>query len=565
MSLPWHIPLEAIKKLKTKTCPEPTLLKHYCSLDIHGNPREELQTALMCDVGPNNIEPGNIQRLIAAGMTIAKLNVHDLEPEVRNQLIQSVRQAVYNYSTELDYVYPLALIVDICGPDIKTGSLNGGIRATIELNKDQKIRLSTDTNWRECGTTECIYVGWDHLTDLNPNDIIYIDSLSPERIKLVVLEVDDDSVFCMIESGGTVGSQMAVRILQIPREIHMTQEKGDSLESIACSDKSSQQSYEHMEQQVQWAVRADIDAVLISAVQTAEDIRIIKQFLPTNAKHILIFASIDTVLGLNNINEIITESDGIYLDRNILCCDLPIEKICIAQKVIVAKCKAMGKPCICKAVINECIPSMCINDITNLIIDGVDVLALEFHYNSPLYKLAQSQDCLRMIETCISAATVICKNAERIEWVPCMYSNLELTQSLLEEPTKAICVSAIELAMRSNAVVIICLTSSGRTAKTLSHVSSTCPIVAVTRACYTARQLRFWKGIHAMHYFETPKENWTIEIEFRVRAALDYCKAKRIVKAGDPYVLVTGSRRGVGYCDSTRLLYASALDTVPIE
>ncbi|XP_028159286.1 pyruvate kinase-like [Ostrinia nubilalis] len=564
MALPWHIPLEAAPIFKEKCAPQPTLLKHYSNLNIHQNPCEELQTGLMCDIGINNREPTTIQRLIACGMTVARLNMRDMEPDACAQLIQSIRQAVYNYSAELEYVYPLALIVDVRGPDIVTGDLKSGPRATVEIIQYETIRLTTDTSWRESGTADCLYIGYDHLTELQPGDIVYIDSLTPGKIKLVVSEVGDDSVECSVAAGGTIGSKMTVRISHVPREVDNSHGQGDSIQSLSCSD-SSQQPFEHMDEQIAWAVASDVDAVLIPNSQNSYDVRQVRDILSEKGKHILVFACIDTVLGLDNIDDILKEADGIYLDRGVLSTDLPVEKIFIAQKILLAKCNEAGKPCICKAVINEQIPTLCVTDIANLVIDGADVLSLELHYDSPLKKFAPSYDAIRMAEHCLAASAVICRQAERIVWQPRIYGNMELMQSPLDEPTKAVCVSAVELAMRSRASVILCLTNSGRTAKILSHARPPCPIVAVTRACHTGRQLRFWRGVRAVHYFEVARGSWISEVESRIHAALDYCKAKRILRAGDAYVIVSGSRRGVGYCDSVRLLYASARETVLVE
>ncbi|CAG9566906.1 unnamed protein product [Danaus chrysippus] len=534
-------------------------------MNIHENPIEELQTGLMCEIGMNNREPAVIQRLIASGMTVARLNLRDLEPDACAQLIQSIRQAVYNYSAELEFVYPLALIVDVRGPDIITGDLKGGPRTIIDLIQNESIRLTTDGSWRECGTSDCLFVGYDHLTELQQGDILYIDSLSSGKIKLIVSEVGDDSIECFIAVGGTIGSKMTVRISKVPTELApLDRKERQSIDSMVYSD-TSQQAFEYMEDQIAWAVASDIDAVLVPNSQTVQDIRHVRDILSERGKHILVFACIDSVIGLDNIDDLLSESDGIYLDRCILSTDLPVEKVFIAQKVILAKCNEVGKPCICKAVINEQIPTLCVTDIANLVLDGADTLSLELHYDSPLKKFSPAFDAVRMAEHCLAAAAVICRQAERVTWHPKIYGNIELMQSPLEEPTKSICVSAVELAMRSQAVVIICLTNSGRTAKILSHAKPTCPIVAVTRACHTARQLRFWRGVRAMHYFEVAKSSWIVEADARIHAALDYCKAKRLLRAGDPYVIVTGSRRGVGYCDAIRLLYASARETVLVE
>lgn len=563
MALPWHIPLEASPTLKTQpVLVQPTVLKHYCSINIHDSPCEELQTGLMCEIGINNREPGTIQRLIAAGMTVARLNMRDLEPEACAQLIQGIRQAVYNYSAELEYVYPLALLVDVRGPDIQTGDFKGP-QATLELVQFKRIRLTTDFIWRECGTADCLYIGYDHLTDLVPEDVIFIDSLTPGKIKLKVTEVGDDSVECTIEEGGTIAPKMTVRISQQPKEIADISVMGDNSNSICSS--SSDKLFEHMEEQISWAVASDVDGVLLPECQGSHDIRHVREILAEKGKHLLVFACIDTVLGLDNLDNIIAESDGLYVDRCVLSTDLPVEKIFIAQKQILAKCNEVGKPCIFKAVINEQVPTLCVTDIANLILDGADVLALELHYDSPLKKFTANFDGVRMAEHCLAAAAVVCRQAERILWFPSIYGNTDLMASPIKEPSRALCVSAVELASRSRAVVIICLTNSGRTAKLLSHARPICPIIAVTRTCHTARQLRFWRGVRAMHYFDVARSTWPAEVESRVHAALDYCKAKRILKAGDPYVIVTGSRRGVGYCDAVRLLYASARDTVVIN
>uniref|UniRef100_A0A2A4J6V0 Pyruvate kinase n=1 Tax=Heliothis virescens TaxID=7102 RepID=A0A2A4J6V0_HELVI len=564
MALPWHIPLEAAVSPKTRgSPPQQSLFKHYCNLDIHKSPCEELQTGLMCDIGTQNREPAIIQRLIASGMTVARLNMRDMEPDARGQLTQSIRQAVYNYSAELEYVYPLALIVDIRGPDIITGDLKGGPKSTVDLIQLNTVRLTTDSAWRECGTSDCLYIGYDHLTDLHPKDIIFIESLASGSIKLVINDVGDDSVDCTIAVGGTIGSKMTVRISQTPKEIEHTVKRG-SIESIPCSE-TSEQSLEHMQEQVAWAIGADIDAVMVPNTQQVQDIRVVRDLLSERGKHILIIACMDSLIGLDNFDDILASADGIFMDRSVLCTDLPVEKIFIAQKMISAKCAGAGKPFICKAVINEQIPTLCVSDIANLVLDCVDVIALELHYDSPLKKFPGSHDSVKMAEQCLAAAAVICRNAEAMTWHPYIYGNTELMESPLDEPTKAISINATELAMRARAVVIICLTNSGRTAKLIAHARPHCPVIAVTRACHTARQLRFWRGVRAMHYFEVAKTVWTAEVEARVHAALDYCKAKRLLRAGDAYVLVTGSRRGVGYCDSVRLLYASARNTITVD
>lgn len=563
MALPWHIPLECTPMFKEKPKePEPSLLKHYCKMNIKDNPIDDLKTGLMCDIVSANRDSDAIKRLIAAGMTIARVVLRDITPDDFSQLIQSIRQGVFKYSTELEYVYPLAILVEIKGPDIITGNLKGP-KKVVEVMQNQTMRLTNDINWLNSGNSECVYVNCDYLTEVTPGDYVFIDSFTPRNIKLVVCDVGEDSVECEVIYGGIFGAKMPVRFVNIPQETgYSSKVKVRADDEEALCDYKKEPSFETIEEQIACAIASDVDCFLVPNVQICDDIRRIKKFLIHKGKHIFLFACIESALGVDNIDKIIDETDGIFFDRNMLSTDLPVERVFIAQKLIVSKCNLIGKPCICKAVLNEQIPTLCVTDIANLILDGADVLSLEMHYNTPLKKWSSSIfDPLKMAEQCLAAASVICRQAERIIWQPTIFNNKELIQSLLEEPTKAICVSAVELAIRSRAAVIICLTMSGRTAMILSQVRPSCPIVAVTRECHTARQLRFWRGIRAMHYFELPKSDYLLEVESRIHAGLDYCKAKNILRCGDPYVILTTSQKGLDDCDSVRLLYASNRNT----
>lgn len=562
MSLPWHIPLENAPKYK---CPPyfTTSRKHYSNLDLNKPPCVEIQTGLMCDIGCMNKDPKSIQRLIAAGMTIARVNVKEMDPELSHQLIQSIRTAVYNYSIELNYIYPLAVLADVRGPSIATGNLKTGAGTTVELVEYSAIKLTQDPEWLECGTADCLYVGWDNLTDLQKDDMVYIDSLNATKIKLTVDEVGQNFLDCIVVIGGVIGNKMPVRLTHVPIDIRKAESDG----SIVCDseDDGPASKLDLIEQQLGWAMGSDVDGILLANTQGVVDIKDIKQSLREKNKQMLVIAGIETAVAINNIDEIIYEADGIFFDRCNIVSEIPLEKIFVAQKMIVAKCNQVGKPTICHAVINELIPNLSVFDIANLVLDGCDVLYLEMDYNSPESGNNTDYDPIRMAEHCIAASGVICRQAESIEWRPYTYGNMDLMTRKLKNPLQVVCVNAVELAARAQAVIIVCLTNSGRTAKNLSFARPSCPILAITRVCHTARSLRFWRGVRSLHYFADPKSTHMGEVEARIYASLTYCKLKELMKAGDPYVVVFGSRKDVGYCDSVKLLYAANKDTVYIN
>lgn len=96
-------------------------------------------------------------------MNIARLNFSHGSHEYHGQTIKNIRQAVENYSKKIGMSYPLAIALDTKGPEIRTGLLEGGGSAEVQLKKGETIKLTTDTSYAEKGNAEVVYVDYNNI------------------------------------------------------------------------------------------------------------------------------------------------------------------------------------------------------------------------------------------------------------------------------------------------------------------------------------------------------------------------------------------------------------------
>ncbi|CAG9836450.1 unnamed protein product [Diabrotica balteata] len=180
-------------------------LDHLCALDINSRASFIRLSGIICTIGPASRDPEVLVEMMESGMNCARLNFSHGSHEYHAETIANIRKAVEMYSKKIGMPYPLAIALDTKGPEIRTGLLEGGGSAEVELVKGQTIKLTTDKAYESKGTKDCIYVDYDNIQKVvKPGNRVYVDD---GLISLVVDSIQGSFLTCTVENGGVLGSR----------------------------------------------------------------------------------------------------------------------------------------------------------------------------------------------------------------------------------------------------------------------------------------------------------------------------------------------------------------------
>merc|ERR1712088_726393 len=310
-----------------------------CLLDIDSKTQVFRGTKIICTIGPASREVEMLKNMITAGMDIARMNFSHGTHEYHTQTIANVREAVESFSHETFEYKPVAIALDTKGPEIRTGllcpSLNG---QDLQVTKGQKLKLTTNPDFKEKCSSDQLYIDYANITHvISIGDKIFIDN-------------------------GLIGSRKGVNLPGVCVDLPAISEK----------DKGD----------LAFGIEQNVDIVFASFIRKAQDVRDIRDFLGEKGKHIKIISKIENQEGVQKIDEIINEADGIMVARGDMGIEIPPQKVFIAQKMIIARCNAVGKPVICATQMLESMtkaPSPAraeVSDVANAVIDGSDCIML---------------------------------------------------------------------------------------------------------------------------------------------------------------------------------------------
>lgn len=163
-------------------------LDHLSMLDIDSKPPLIRLSGIICTIGPASREVNTLVDMIKAGMNIARMNFSHGSYDYHGGTIQNVREAVKVYSKECKVEeHAVGIALDTKGPEIRTGLLEGGPSAEIELVKGNSIKLTVDDAFKEKGSKDVIYVDYKNITKvLVPGNHVYVDD---GLISLIVKQV----------------------------------------------------------------------------------------------------------------------------------------------------------------------------------------------------------------------------------------------------------------------------------------------------------------------------------------------------------------------------------------
>ena len=412
------------------------------------------KTKIVCSIGPASNEPDVMEKMVRAGMNVARINFSHATIEEREKACASVREVRKRTGMNV------AILWDTKGPEFRCGIMEND---SIELVPGETIDIVKET---VTGTKERFSVNHPSAIDsLNVGDIILLENA---KMKLEVIAKYEDRVTCKIIDGGVLGNRKSMSVPGIKLDIPY----------VSDADRED----------IIYACEHGGEFLAISFVSTKEDVLEVKEILKEHGREDLqIICKIESALGIENLEDILSVSDGVMVARGDLGTEVPSEMVPIYQKQMINTCRRLGKISI---VATEMLETMMDNirpkraetsDIANAVLDGTDAVMLS----------GETTVGKHPIET-VAAMANICETTEK-------YASFDYAFDIesLDNITKSIASNVVLSTDALGAKLICAATISGRTARVISNLKPDAPILALCTDEKTGRRLALNWGVYA--------------------------------------------------------------------
>ena len=427
------------------------------------------KTKIVATIGPASESPEMLERLIRAGLNVARLNFSHGDFTGHAERIARIRAAQRSTGR------PVAIMADLPGPKMRLGRIDP---EPIQLRQGEQFTLTSE---EVVGNSQRASVSFERLPRVvRPGDRLF---LNDGVVQLGVERVAGKDVVCKIAVGGELRSKKGLNLPGIQLGIS----------AFTAHDRAC----------LEFALNAGVDAVSQSFVETAADVEAVRQAAAALGKHPFIIAKIERADALDHFDEILHAADGIMVARGDLGVEVPIEQMAVLQKHLIAKAVRAGKPIITatqmlESMVSSRLPTRAEStDVANAILDGSDCVMLSGE--SAVGKFPEE------------AVTMLAQIAAYTELhraiTPVTGPSAELRQGLpatAAEATAAVVQHALETVP---AAAIFVPTHTGATARMISRFKPPVWIVAISRDAAVCQALSFSYGVHAVHLANDP-DDW---------------------------------------------------------
>jgi pyruvate kinase len=428
------------------------------------------KTKILATVGPASNSYDRLWSLVQTGVDAFRLNFSHGAHEEHLQVINYVRKINQQHNRNV------CLVQDLQGPKIRLGDVeNGGV----EIIGGQKIKLICDGSVSNQHKLSTIYT--ELAKDVNVGDTILIDD---GKIELKVLHTDKDmEVEAEVIYGGIVKPRKGINL------------PDSRVSAPSLTEKDISDLHFGLEHDVEW--------VALSFVRRVEDIREIKRIIAESGKDTRVIAKIEKPEAIENIDEIIAETDAIMVARGDLGVEVGMEKVPMIQKMVVEKSNRAGKPVI---IATQMMESMIVNprptraetnDVANAVVDGADTLMLSAETAVGAYPIETIRSMSLTIKMVEMQADIFNKN-----FILNPHSDTFFNDSLVA--------NACNLARDTNARAIIGMTKSGYTAFQLAKHRPKSDIFVFTENNRLLTTLNLVWGVRGFHYDKFESTDATI-------------------------------------------------------
>ena len=415
------------------------------------------KTKIVCTIGPASESEEMLEKLMNAGMNVARLNFSHGSHEEHKARIDTIRKVAKRLNKTI------GLLLDTKGPEIRTHNMKDGL---IVLEKGKEVIVSMN---EVEGTPEKFSVTYENLiNDVNIGSYILLDD---GLVELQVKEINKDKgeVKCDILNTGELKNKKGVNL------------PGVKVNLPGITDKDADD--------IRFGIKENVDFIAASFVRRPSDVLDIRQILEEEKAEITIFPKIENQEGIDNIEEILEVSDGLMVARGDMGVEIPPESVPMVQKDLIRKCNKLGKPVI---TATQMLDSMHRNpratraeasDVANAIYDGTDAVMLSGETAAGQYP-EEAVKTMRNIAVSAEAAQ---------DYKKLLSDRTKLVETSL---VNAIGVSVAHTALNLNVKAIVAATESGSTARTISKYRPHSDIIAVTPSEKTARQCAIVWGVN---------------------------------------------------------------------
>ena len=457
------------------------------------------RTKIIATIGPASSSPAMIRKLILAGMNVARINFSHGRPEDHLRTMALIRQISARLRT------PVAILGDLCGPKIRVGKFRND---AVVLKDGSIVMITVDPVLGSETLIPCQYKRL--VTEVKVNEQVLLDD---GNLELKVLGKERGMVRAKVVRGGVLKNNKGMNLPDTKLKVA----------ALTAKDRKD----------VGYCIKGGVDYIALSFVRRAQDIIDLKKILHRRKADIDVIAKIEKPEALENIREILAETDGIMIARGDLGVELPAKKVPFIQDTLIDACIAERKPVI---VATQMLESMIehgrptraeVTDVSMACDSGADAVMLSGETASGKYPL----EALTMMDA-------ILRETESYRF----FARGGLFRDPLARRGHGVqdAVSAA-IAQLSRDLMVRCVlveTRTGRTACVVAADRPSAPILAITPSVAVQRKLMLLWGV-----VPNLSSGNTFAVDKSLAFAEFYMRKHELARSGDYMLMV----RGIGY------------------
>ena len=455
------------------------------------------KTKIICTIGPASEDEEILTKMCLAGMNVARVNFSHGTHEEHHRKIETIKRVREKLGL------PIAIMLDTKGPEYRIRTFKDG---KIMLKEGEPFTLTVDDVEGDETRVSVNYAGL--VNDLKPGDRVLLNN---GLLSLVVDDIEGHDIHCTVTDGGELSNRKS---MSFPNKV---------LNQVYLSEQDKQDML--------FGIEHDVDYIACSFVSVRQDLIDVHNFLNANGGgHISLIAKIENQSGIDNIEDICEECEGIMIGRGDMGVEIPYEELPAIQKKLITKCRMIGKRVI---TATEMLESMIYNprptraeisDVANAVYDGTSAIMLS----------GETAAGKHPVEAVAVMAKIALATEENINYRKRFRSTEFQTHSTVDAISHATCGMAIDIGAKA---IVVC-SLSGMTARMISRFRSPVDILGITNSEHTWRKLALSWGV-------VP----TMSVEYKSTDVLFYvatqlAREKLGLKSGDKIVITGGVPSG---------------------